>query len=409
LTVTAPTLYFVHGTGVRDVSGSVAAIRERAERLLGWGPEQVKPILWGTAVGPKDLDLAPVLPPQVGTRSLTEPEEVNAAAALWEVLLADPGAELRALSEASATPGLQDQLNIGDPALAPPGAAAQNALLALVVAPEAISAAGVTQAQIQAAAGELAQSGLVAKAGARSRDSAGSLVDAAARAVVAITLCNAPQAGTEALYDAAARDGLVRAVADAIDPDAERGLKELGKSLLARLGTRIAVTKRAQFMEPLGDFIRDVAFYLQHGEKIRDYIAGELGQHDTDGPVVLLGHSLGGIACVDLLAASTAARPSALRVDLLMTVGSQAPLLYLLDSLHSLSPTTPNNPPPFQPWLNIYNVNDLLSFCAKRVFTGSDTHIVDEPVDAGVPFPMAHSAYWNVDRVYELLREHLTR
>jgi hypothetical protein len=35
--------------------------------------------------------------------------------------------------------------------------------------------------------------------------------------------------------------------------------------------------------------------------------------------------------------------------------------------------------------------------------------IVDEPIAAGVPFPMAHSAYWTQDRVYELVKEHLPK
>jgi hypothetical protein len=96
--------------------------------------------------------------------------------------------------------------------------------------------------------------------------------------------------------------------------------------------------------------------------------------------------------------------PSPLRVDLLVTVGSQAPYLYLLDALDSLRP---DNAVPFQPWLNIYDDEDFFSFCARGVFDKSNAQIFDESVDTRVPFPMSHSAYWNVDRTWELIRNRL--
>jgi hypothetical protein len=124
--------------------------------------------------------------------------------------------------------------------------------------------------------------------------------------------------------------------------------------------------------------------------------------------VVVLAHSLGGIAAVDLLADPVVMHGGApLKVDLLVTVGSQAPFMYLMDAMHSLGPRTPLiENQPFLPWLNIYNRQDLLSFCAERVFVNSPG-IIDEPVSAGVPFPMSHSAYWVQDRVYQLIKDHL--
>jgi hypothetical protein len=147
----------------------------------------------------------------------------------------------------------------------------------------------------------------------------------------------------------------------------------------------VAVSKRSAFLDPLSDFIRDVAFYIKRGAAVRDFIADEVRSVETDSPVVILGHSLGGIAAVDLLSDPALMQGDVpLRVDLLVTVGSQSPFLYLLDSLNSLSPRTPSQQP-FVPWLNIYNRQDLLSFCASRVFVNSPG-IVDEPVSAGVPF-----------------------
>ncbi|MCC8242879.1 hypothetical protein [Saccharothrix luteola] len=73
----------------------------------------------------------------------------------------------------------------------------------------------------------------------------------------------------------------------------------------------------------------------------------------------MVGHSLGGIAVVDLLPL-----PNPPTVVLLVTVGSQSPVLYGVQG------------------------------------------IKDEEADARVPFPESHSAYWEVPRTFELIGEH---
>ena len=87
----------------------------------------------------------------------------------------------------------------------------------------------------------------------------------------------------------------------------------------------------------------------------------------------------------------------------LVTVGSQAPLFYAVDSLESLRPSAPAVKP-FVPWLNIYDRRDFLSYLAADIF-GPNSKIKDVSVDSGVPFPDAHSAYWEQDDVYRLIAE----
>ena len=78
-----------------------------------------------------------------------------------------------------------------------------------------------------------------------------------------------------------------------------------------------------------------------------------------------------------------------------MTVGSQSPLFYAIDSLDSVRRTDDGaKPQPFTPWLNIYDRSDFLSFVAKEVFTGAGG-ITDAEIASGVPFPASHSAYFN--------------
>ncbi|PWW25196.1 hypothetical protein JD79_04394 [Geodermatophilus normandii] len=404
-------LLFVHGTGVRDVSASVRNIKDGVEKVLGWGAEQVHAVEWGKAVGPQPLDIGPALPPEDTRGEGLEDED---PAALWDLLLADPYAELRILAEVPAPAmGGGDDLGLEED-LASVVLSAR--LKDLTLDDETLATAGLSRAAVNEARDELAEANMLAQAADRIGDpDDGDLVTATADALVAIALApgvDLPAESEEpeprALYDGAAREALVQAIEQQLSPTMGLG-GALMRRIVGPIATRMAMRKRVTYMKPLSDFIRDVAFYIQRGEQVRGYLASELRQHGTGEPVVLLGHSLGGIAAVDLLADPTVmSGPDPLNVDLLVTVGSQAPYLYLLDALSSLSPRSPNRVQPFSPWLNIYNREDLLSFCAEGVFVNA-AGVHDEPVDADVPFPMSHSAYWTVDRTYELIREQLRR
>jgi pimeloyl-ACP methyl ester carboxylesterase len=110
---------------------------------------------------------------------------------------------------------------------------------------------------------------------------------------------------------------------------------------------------------------------------------------------VVVAHSLGGIACVDLLVKQ--------RIDirLLVTVGSQAPFLYEIGALSSLLHDQPL-PPHFPPWLNIYDPRDLLSYIGAKVFPG---RVSDVKVNNRQPFPEAHGAYWTNPQVWSAIAE----
>ncbi len=112
---------------------------------------------------------------------------------------------------------------------------------------------------------------------------------------------------------------------------------------------------------------------------------------------MLLAHSLGGVACVDLLV-----KEHIESVSLLITVGSQAPFLYEIGALNSLlyGERLPKN---FPPWLNIYDQRDLLSYICGPVFPRTETPLWDVPVDSKQPFPRAHSAYWTNVAVWKTI------
>jgi hypothetical protein len=393
-------LLFVHGTGVRDVSTAMSLIRDGVAEHLGWPAADVIPIEWGIAVGPQDLDVAAALPPDGEGRGIESSGEV------WELLLVDPTIELRAFAEAgpSAETRIQPGVDVPEVALV------ERLGRLKVDDPTTIGKAGLNPERVRKAGESLAGDPVSADAAAAAADHS-QLVAAMARAVVAITLAEAVGAtpaddpAPAAASDKDARDALVAIVTASLaggEPGEPRGL--FFDKIVEPLATRVAMANRAAFMNPFADFARDVTYYLEHGETIRNEITTAIRTHQDAKPLVLLGHSLGGIAAVDVMA-EPGTKEGALPIDLLVTVGSQSPILYLMDSLNSLSPRDPAHLP-FAPWLNIYNRRDLLSFCAMQVFP-AQTGIVDAPVEAKAPFPASHSAYWREARTFELIQDHL--
>ena len=135
----------------------------------------------------------------------------------------------------------------------------------------------------------------------------------------------------------------------------------------------------------------DVLLYLSRGELIRNFI--ERTVESCREPVILLAHSLGGIACLDL-----AIMQRLSHVTRLVTVGSQGPLLYELDVLTSLP--AGKQPSDLPPWTNFYDHRDLLAYVGEALFPG---RVCDVEIDNRSPFPGAHTGYFDNPQFYSLL------
>jgi hypothetical protein len=149
----------------------------------------------------------------------------------------------------------------------------------------------------------------------------------------------------------------------------------------------------------------DVLLYQARGTAIRRSIqraivmATDANGNSETPRIVLLAHSLGGIACVDLLA-----KEAPPHVTHLITVGSQAPYLYEIGALHGLDVAKREKlPSTFPPWLNLYDPNDFLSYVAEPVF--QTTNIRDARIESGQPFPESHGAYWTNDATWRAIKE----
>lgn len=171
------------------------------------------------------------------------------------------------------------------------------------------------------------------------------------------------------------------------------GVSEKFMEFVARAATRYVRSRRDALNTAAALPLGDVLLYQTHGATIRAFIKSAIAE--APAPVTLVAHSLGGIACVDLLALEKIPK-----IDGLVTVGSQSSFMYEIGSLASLKPGEKLRAD-FPKWLNIYDRNDFLSFYASRVFPNAS----DLEVSSGQPFPESHSAYLGNEAVWTMIRE----
>ncbi|MFG2605598.1 hypothetical protein ACGFT2_18940 [Streptomyces sp. NPDC048514] len=329
--------------------------------------------------------------------------DLDADVEFWGLLYLDPLLELRLLTEeaprAEQAPGAR-----------PPGealAAAAPALTADAGLRGLLDAAGIARDFPAAVAAVL-----TAPDGRRflRAPAADGETDALARAFVAEAVRRRSGAqGPAAAFDGTARDAAVARITallpgapPAVDaPGTHRGpvtrrVGRLAGRLALRLAAAQAVKRRSALTDAAHPAAGDVLLYLSRGAALREALAQAVLAAEP--PVVLLAHSLGGIAALDLLVL----RPLP-EVELLVTVGSQAPFLYELGALPSLEHGTPL-PAHVPRWLNVYDRRDLLGYVGAGVFPG---RVHDIAVDGRQPFPLAHSAYWSNPELYRVLAPEL--
>jgi hypothetical protein len=379
------TVLFVHGTGVRRAAyeSTLDVVRERISKMAP-GTE-VRGCLWGDSCGVSFRANGKSVPGYATARGVAGEDMV----AIWDALYADPFVELRLFAETTRTREGDlgspigsgdlkrriDQLNLGSQGQAVIDAAAY--------------------ADVWASANDRVRGSPELKSALASGETELELRGAIARAFVAETIVVAREAGRPIL-DAESRATLVTDVSDQLGgvprSAKARFLRFLARPVL-RYATSAAVRKRGALSDSGSPIAGDVLLYQVRGDAIRKAIGDAIA--DAREPVTLLAHSLGGIACVDLLAYAANER-----VARLITVGSQAPLLYELGALWSMSWGT-QLPQHFPPWTNVWDKNDLLSYLGAEIFAG---RVSDVEVNSRQPFPESHSAYWLNPATWEAVK-----
>ncbi|RSS79438.1 alpha/beta fold hydrolase [Streptomyces sp. WAC06614] len=399
------TALFIHGTGVREPGFSELYGRFSAG-LHAVAPEvRPVPFYWGGEFGATLAGGGASLP-HPGGRSRGGPVASSAAAPaadpegdgdseLWADLYRDPLLEL-ALVAADGPAAGPGELPLGAP---PPGARPRALLAALDgKLAEVAERFGVAHRHLAEAVEALSRSPLPGRAaGALSDDE--DLARLLARALVAAALSAVLAEDAPVVPDGEARDTAVAALAalmGARPEGSERGLGALLARPALRLATRAAVRRRRALTEAAHPAAADIMRYLARGEAVRRRLRERIGE--LPGPVVVVGHSLGGIIALDTLVGT--ALPG---VALLVTVGSQGPFLYESGALPALAHPEPL-PPHVPDWLNVYDRRDLLGHLGAGLFPD---RVTDVEVDNRQPFPASHSAYWTNPAVYRAIAARL--
>jgi len=381
----ATTLLFVHGTGVRGVSfaATYQTIRGEAERRRL--SVDVKGCFWGESAGAELTHGGKSVPEYAAARGLGGPSAADTQNALWSVLYIDPWYELRLLANytAAAKPMLGTR---------PASSVLRDTIKSFApndTLSEWLDRAGLMQFFIEAR-DDLVMTQEFQEATATAPSDPLLHRQAISRALVAQTLVASTEAGNPPV-SGLIRDALVTQVGNQLQAFG-LGLSDFLVRQIKGFATRYATNRRGQLIDMVTDPGGDILRFLARGDEARAYVKRAVEY--SSGPIVLLGHSLGGIMCVDLLVRG--ALPSVVQ---LVTVGSQAPFLYEIGALPSLAADEPL-PNHFPPWLNIYDRRDLLSYVGADVFK---ERVSDEKVDNGQPFPESHSAYWTNPEVWDAI------
>jgi hypothetical protein len=358
---------------------------------------ELVPCYWGGPHGARLHWSGQSIPDYDTTRAIQASED-EGAVAMWSVLYRDPLYELRLLALGQRR--VMEQ---------PPGQEAPGEHLDSLTArldmneelQDALQGAGLHGAIFFDACSAIRESRPYREAVGAAPEGLQELRWAVARAIIAEAVGRA-QTDAIPLLDGRSRDLLVEHVVEALGGQ-ERGIASRTAGHIVEMTMRLGAgaylqRRRRSITDATYPGAGDILLYQARGQGIRDLVADRV--RHTGGSVVILAHSLGGVASVDLLV-----REHLPRVRLLITVGSQAPFFYEIGALWSLRPDE-SIPDRFPAWLNLYDPRDLLSYVGRGVFRH---RVEDVRVDNGQPFPYSHSAYWANPQVWNAIAARITR
>ncbi|MDB9371049.1 hypothetical protein PN456_19210 [Nodularia spumigena CS-586/05] len=385
-------IVFIHGTGVREPGYSKAfsvisqKLKERNENL------RLHKCYWGGSLG-TTLNAGGRSIPISDTKKavVTDLSTEEYVLGLWELLYQDPLIELQILAISSG----ENQAVFGEK----PGNNLDNQVRGFTPSSslqEMLDQAGIEEFFSQAQTIIVNENDYQA-AIASAKEPLGEYRMAIARALVAqSSLLVRDKYGEFALsLNGKLRDRIVEQIVAELG-GTEKGLfsgvQQSIYGTIRRIINNNLQRKRSGFSEKYSGTLGDILMYQARGQKLRDFVRATI--EPLENPTVLIAHSLGGIICVDLLLEQ---QPP--EIALLVTVGSQAPILYELNALvgREYEPNY-NLPASFPQWLNIYDPNDFLSYVGEKIFSGK---IQDVEIDSKQPFPESHGAYWNNDQVWD--------
>ena len=180
--------------------------------------------------------------------------------------------------------------------------------------------------------------------------------------------------------------------------------------------TKLLAWSRQPLNGILGRFFGDVFIYLDERQDngapgpINQLLLHEFKAAVAAGPqgepLVLIGHSLGGVITFDLLSHFC---PD-IEVDLLVSVGSQVSHFEELKLFKESDKAVPSatqgrakKPANIKRWINIFDEVDIFSYACDKVFED----VIDFHYDTKTYVVKAHGAYLEQERFYRRLRERI--
>lgn len=381
-------IIFIHGTGVREplYTNTFNIIEEAINKNLG-GWKLVR-CYWGEPYGAKLHQNGDSIPAYATARAIHEvADEEDEEIALWELLYQDPLYELRTLATNERE---SEELA---PNEVPPWQQSQERIDSFRPSQDLLDLFEQNGlADIFETAFEITETPIFAEAIQQFVTDETATIAIITRALMARMVVLSEELGVPPV-SGRVRDEIVGSLIAELG-GTSRSISSLVvnplKGLALRVVTRRFQRKRGAVSDAVAPLMGDILLYQTRGSEIRDFIHDQIAALSE--PVIIIAHSLGGIACVDLLALKKLAN-----VKGLITVGSQSPLIYEIDCLTSLR-YGEKLPEHFPRWLNVYDTQDFLSYVGAKVFP---ERVEDFEVQSRQPFPQSHSAYWTVPELWK--------
>jgi pimeloyl-ACP methyl ester carboxylesterase len=203
-----------------------------------------------------------------------------------------------------------------------------------------------------------------------------------------------------------------------------KALKDVTDPLRNTASDALLSLFRAPLSEKVALFLGDIFVYLRGREDgtsrgdynrifhpVIDALVEGANNRQGDQPLIVLGHSLGGVILYDLLSddrcltAIRAKTAGEFRVDHLVTVGSQPGLFANMNLFPQELPHGGRLPCPacVVDWMNVYDYTDVFSFTAAPFFND----VTDFEFDNVSGLLDAHTAYFQRPSFYQRLRARL--
>ncbi|WP_439366200.1 hypothetical protein ACNJYD_10080 [Bradyrhizobium sp. DASA03005] len=199
----------------------------------------------------------------------------------------------------------------------------------------------------------------------------------------------------------------------------KEAVDELGGWIGNAASDAVLRAKRADLSKSVTYFLGDIFVYLKQRDVVgvqgvrdrifepilKDLIAAANVKKNENEPLVVIGHSLGGVLLYDILTDDQCLKRLSdeapkFKIDALLTVGSQPGFFADLKLYGDRGAALLPRPKSVSRWMNVYDFTDVFSFLCEPVFAD----VEDFGYDTSVDLLHAHSAYFQKPSFYKRLQ-----